>query len=675
LKIRWPELNLNELVGWQVSDSPTVAKRAVTELVTRISALPENDRDRKMVLSKSAVVHSHSRMLLSLAGPRQIPIQREIASVRGLLDTYRRLEKDVGREPISHWLDPDYPDSVSVCVALQTVGLWRDKSALPRVLPLLHGETPMVRRFAAEAVGRIGDKTAVPELLKAVANVTLPRPRPSDQPPETDRALEHAIIYALIEIADPVGTARGMASESPQVQRAALIALDQMPGGGVKPDQVLVRLDSAEPLLKETANWLVSRHPEWGGEIAGWFAGQLAGIQAENGGDELELLLVRHSGHPAIRELLANSLLNEALTAAARRLALRVMARAKPSELPGAWGDALAQLVADPNSELARQAVLTARDLPHGKKPHGPLNEALVKIAADPLAEPATRLNALAAVHGGIPHVSPELFDLLIASVSSDRPVEKRSAAAEGLGKTVLNAEQLTRLAEVTKTVGPLELDHLLAPFERSTDEQVGLLLLDALKKASSLSSLRIDSLQAKLAKYSPAVQQRIPEVVALVNVDAAAQKKELEERLAKLSGGDVRRGQAVFNSAKAACTACHRFGYLGGTSGPDMTRIGGIRTERDLLESILFPRLSFVRSYEPVIVVTTDGRVVNGLIRNETSAELLITTGPNQEVRIPRGEVEETRPSTVSVMPAGLDKQLTDQEMADLVAFLKNAK
>jgi putative heme-binding domain-containing protein len=215
----------------------------------------------------------------------------------------------------------------------------------------------------------------------------------------------------------------------------------------------------------------------------------------------------------------------------------------------------------------------------------------------------------------------------------------------------------------------------LLAPFERSTDEKVGLLLLDSLKKASALSSLRIDSLQQKLAKYGAPVQQAIPEVVALVNVDAAAQKKQLEERLATITGGDVRRGQAVFNSAKAACTACHKFGYLGGNAGPDLTRIGGIRTERDLLESILFPSLSFVRSYEPVVLVTTDGRIVNGLIRNETSAELLLTTGPNQEVRVPRAEVEEIRPSTVSVMPAGLDKQLTAQELADLVAFLKNAK
>ena len=46
---------------------------------------------------------------------------------------------------------------------------------------------------------------------------------------------------------------------------------------------------------------------------------------------------------------------------------------------------------------------------------------------------------------------------------------------------------------------------------------------------------------------------------------------------------------------------------YLGGHVGPDLTNIGQARTERDLLESIVYPSASFVRSYEPIIVVTTD--------------------------------------------------------------------
>ena len=78
------------------------------------------------------------------------------------------------------------------------------------------------------------------------------------------------------------------------------------------------------------------------------------------------------------------------------------------------------------------------------------------------------------------------------------------------------------------------------------------------------------------------------------------------------------------------------------------------------------------MRSFEPVAVATQDGKVYNCLIRGETADELILATGVNQEARIARREIEEMRPSTVSIMPAGLDQQLTPQELADLVAFLR---
>ena len=105
------------------------------------------------------------------------------------------------------------------------------------------------------------------------------------------------------------------------------------------------------------------------------------------------------------------------------------------------------------------------------------------------------------------------------------------------------------------------------------------------------------------------------------------------------------------------------------------MTKIGSVRAERDLLEAIVFPSASLVRSFEPIAVATSDGKVYNGLLRGETADELRLATGVNQEARIARREIDEIRPSTVSIMPAGLDQQLTHQELADLVAFLKACK
>jgi putative heme-binding domain-containing protein len=73
------------------------------------------------------------------------------------------------------------------------------------------------------------------------------------------------------------------------------------------------------------------------------------------------------------------------------------------------------------------------------------------------------------------------------------------------------------------------------------------------------------------------------------------------------------------------------------------------------------------------MLITTVEGKAINGVIKDETAKDYVLATGPNQEVRIAHEDVDTIQPSTVSIMPAGLDKQLTTQELADLVAFLKN--
>ena len=93
------------------------------------------------------------------------------------------------------------------------------------------------------------------------------------------------------------------------------------------------------------------------------------------------------------------------------------------------------------------------------------------------------------------------------------------------------------------------------------------------------------------------------------------------------------------------------------------------------MLEAIVFPSATLVRNYESVVVVTSEGQVHNGLVRKDSTDEIILATGPDEQVRIPRARVVEVRPSTLSIMPAGLDQQLTLQELADLLEFLKTTK
>ena len=73
--------------------------------------------------------------------------------------------------------------------------------------------------------------------------------------------------------------------------------------------------------------------------------------------------------------------------------------------------------------------------------------------------------------------------------------------------------------------------------------------------------------------------------------------------------------------------------------------------------------------------LVTKSGEEYSGVLRRDATDEVLLATGPNAETPIARANIAEMRPGTVSVMPAGMDEQLTRQDLADLVTFLKGTK
>ena len=193
-----------------------------------------------------------------------------------------------------------------------------------------------------------------------------------------------------------------------------------------------------------------------------------------------------------------------------------------------------------------------------------------------------------------------------------------------------------------------------------------------ALKESAGLSAIPPGTLKQGLAKFPGGVQDAARELFEALDIDTEEQRSAIESLAAALKGGDVRRGQAIFNGARAACSTCHAIGYLGGRLGPDLTTIGQIRSERDLIEAILFPNMSFTRSYEPVVVQTTSGEAHSGILKKDADDEVVLATAADKEVRIPRPEVARMEPGTVSVMPQGLDKQLTREELADLLAFLR---
>ncbi len=412
--------------------------------------------------------------------------------------TLARIEGASAREQVRRFLRD--ADETVVQAATHTAGLWRDRDAVPRLIALLEASSMHNRRAAAEALGRIGDKAAVPALLAACG---LP----------ADRVLEHSLTYALIQIADPEGTRAGLNAKTGHVRRTAMVALDQMNEGGLDSQLVAGLLDSPDRMLKETASWIAGRHPEWASALAGALDQRLVGgavSAAERA--ELERQLGRFARSAAVQDLLAARLRDPSTPLAARRSSLQAMAWSGLNEkqVPAGWLTALASVLDDspPSADLVSRAVATVRSLPLSRDQSGELSARLLHIAAA-VHDEALRFDALAAIPGGLKETDEKTFTFLLGKLHRDQTVVARTTAADVLARARLSKEQLARLAGELRSAGPVEVDRLLAAFAQSTDETLGLALLKSLGESSGFAGLRPDALKAHLAKFGPAVQKR----------------------------------------------------------------------------------------------------------------------------------------------------------------------
>ncbi len=125
----------------------------------------------------------------------------------------------------------------------------------------------------------------------------------------------------------------------------------------------------------------------------------------------------------------------------------------------------------------------------------------------------------------------------------------------------------------------------------------------------------------------------------------------------------------------KAQCNQCHMVAGHGINLGPDLTDIAKRFTGKKLLKQILEPSSEINRKYQNHQFIMDSGRVVSGVIVDESPAEYKVVQNllnPNAFVRIKREDIDEQSQSKISAMPAGLVNVLTKQEILDLVSFLQ---
>lgn len=555
-------------------------------------------------------------------------------------------------------------DDVNVVrTAVHAVGVHHDGEALPILLKLLSHSDTHVRRKTAEAIGRIGSSDAASVLLSTANDLK-------------DRAHEHAVIYALIQINPAISTLQAALNKArhPDIRRVALIVLSQMHDGGLTASDVAGLLSAENEALREAAIWVAGFHPEWGGELADHFVSVLK----EQGGSAEDLFNTQRQleifvGQSSIQSSVAHLLKDSSTTLPVKQMLLKVMSHESLRQIPEVWLQSMADVMESESSNLLIHTIETVSQWTLSADKHSALLPALVTASLRGDLPLESQLALQKSISRFKPELSNPQMDVLLAAYRDEDANRLRDLVVDVWSDVSLNPGQLKEVLSVFEISGPLHLSRLVELYHGHVATDLGQAFMDTLRAAPAQVSVRPDLLLYAVDSFPSVIQDDARAWLKAMEVDVEGQRQHLDQTLASLPQGDIRRGQAVFKRDATACSACHQVGYVGGQTGPDLTRIGSVRTERDLLEAILFPSASFVRSYEPMIVETQDGEQYSGVMHRESGDELRMVIGAGNEIRLTQKEIDSIRPGQVSLMPSGLEEQLSPLELADLLVFLKS--
>lgn len=294
--------------------------------------------------------------------------------------------------------------------------------------------------------------------------------------------------------------------------------------------------------------------------------------------------------------------------------------------------------------------------------------QAMILNQQEPTAHRLAAFNALIAAKDGC-----------VAQVARDvlrrKPQEAQSFIADFLAalshmdrgrlEVEVGDEVVARFAEMPAELQPRAIELLTqrAAWARQLLVAVGQKQIPAtainLNQARRLKELKDDELTKLLATHWGQVREgRDPNREQYIaNMKAVIRK----------SPGDELAGEKVF---KKLCAQCHKIYGEGMEVGPDITR-NGRNDFTQLLSNVFDPSLVIGAGYRSYTVVTTEGRVLNGLLAEDSPQRIVLKVQGGKQEIIARSDIDEFKVSEISLMPDQLEKQLSPQEIIDLFAFI----
>lgn len=554
-----------------------------------------------------------------------------------------------------------------------TPWIWQTEE---EVRAALTSGVPSRQRMACDALARRADlKTLLEPLKKLLAS-------------EVDPALEHAGIRALAALtsaADLLSSGGSPANDRLRSREVRAANFSRIDGSGPAADRAaysvrLVSLASGlgndQPMTKEAALFGLDLIPEAVDANVATFQEWLQGSQLAPGQSAVvERVLKNRLGNPAAAQVLARMLAHS--DAGTRRLALQIAAQS--TAVPSVEG-IIAPLLAD-LTRLAAPGAAGKDTLPvllgvvqRLKSPQ--FDPVLESLAADDAQPSSLRLKALAALSSSGGAVRSASFDLLSKAAADPVNIAARIEAVRMLAAARLTDTQLAAVLAELPMCGPLELAEWLKGLRKYGKPDQGRLIARALAASPALGSIEESTVRTLCSDWPADVFAGLRPSLEKAH-DAIELKKRRLEVLATLvkEKGRPQEGGKLFETGRGTCVACHQVAGLGRAIGPDLSHIGAIRQERDLLESILFPSATLARDYETHAIETSDGESHMGLIRSHTAEGLLLVDLAGQEKSLAHDRISAQTTLTTSLMPMGLDMTMSEQELCDLVAWLCSRK
>lgn len=156
-----------------------------------------------------------------------------------------------------------------------------------------------------------------------------------------------------------------------------------------------------------------------------------------------------------------------------------------------------------------------------------------------------------------------------------------------------------------------------------------------------------------------------------LLGAETITNRAQLVEQFlaATTRDGDLTRGKAAFGKR---CAVCHKLEGAGQNVGPDLTALTD-KSPRSLLVAMLDPNKAVEDKFLDYLATTVDGRQLTGMVTNETSNSVTLVGQEAKQITLQRNEIEVLQSSGKSLMPEGLEKDLSIQDFADVIAYVRS--